>query len=250
MRIAQDLNFDMAGLGNEFLDEDTVITKGACRLILGRLEPLAGLLVIPRDAHALAAAARRGLDHHGVSDLARDFHSLIRIRDQPHISGHSRDTRLLGDFLGSDLIAHGFNRACGRANKGHACGLQRLGEFHVLGQKTIARMHSLGPAFLDGRHDLIDHDIAFIGGGRADMDRFISHFYMQRVAIGIGIDRHGLNTHLSGCLDDAAGNFAAIGDEQFLEHLGVSLFPDHNGPFRTQKTTARHDCPAMVCVQV
>jgi len=73
---------------------------------------------------------------------------------------------------------------------------------------------------------------------------------MQRVAISIGIDRNGLNTHLSGCLDDAAGNFAAIGDEQFLEHLGVSLFPGHHRPHRTQKTTARHVSPAMVRYQV
>ncbi len=82
------------------------------------------------------------------------------------------------------------------------------------------------------------------------MDRFIRHLHMQRVTVRIGIDRYGLDTHFAGGLDHTASNLATIGDKQFLEHLGLSLFPGHHRPHRTQKTTARHVSPAMVRYQV
>ena len=40
---------------------------------------------------------------------------------------------------------------------------------------------------------------------------------MQGVAVGVGIDRHGGDAHPAGGLDDAAGDFAAIGDQNFLK---------------------------------
>ena len=49
---------------------------------------------------------------------------------------------------------------------------------------------------------------------------------MQRVAIGIRIDRDRLDTHLAGRLDDAAGDFAPVGDENLLEHYFPS--PKHD----------------------
>jgi hypothetical protein len=44
---------------------------------------------------------------------------------------------------------------------------------------------------------------------------------MQRVIIGIGIDGDRLDAHLPRGLDDAAGDFAAIGDQDFGDHGGA-----------------------------
>ena len=41
---------------------------------------------------------------------------------------------------------------------------------------------------------------------------------VQRLRIGIGIDRHGANAHAARGADDPAGDFAAIGDEKGLDH--------------------------------
>jgi len=41
---------------------------------------------------------------------------------------------------------------------------------------------------------------------------------MQRIAIGIGIDGDRLDPHAPCGLDDTAGDFAAIGDQDALEH--------------------------------
>jgi hypothetical protein len=90
------------------------------------------------------------LDHHRIADLARDLHRLVGILDQAHVARHGADTRLLRDLLGGDLVAHRLDRGRGRADEGHARGLKRLGEFPVLGQEAVARMHRLGAGRLDG----------------------------------------------------------------------------------------------------
>ena len=60
------------------------------------------------------------------------------------------------------------------------------------------------------------------------MHRFVGHLDMHGIAIGIGIDRDGGNPHLARRLDHAAGDLAAIGDQDFREHQrrspGYSLF--------------------------
>jgi hypothetical protein len=49
------------------------------------------------------------------------------------------------------------------------------------------------------------------------MHRLVGHLHERRARIGIGIDGDGLDTHAAGGLDDPAGDFATIGDEDFLE---------------------------------
>jgi hypothetical protein len=71
--VGQHLDLDVARLGHELLDEDAVVAETGGRLVLRRLEALGGLLVVPGDPHALAAAARAGLDHHRIADLRLIF---------------------------------------------------------------------------------------------------------------------------------------------------------------------------------
>ncbi len=50
------------------------------------------------------------------------------------------------------------------------------------------------------------------------MDGLVGHLDMQGVLVGVRIDGDGLDPHAAGGLDDAAGDLAAIGNEDFLEH--------------------------------
>ena len=47
---------------------------------------------------------------------------------------------------------------------------------------------------------------------------------MQRVAIRIGIDRHGGDAHFARGFDDATGDFATVGNQNFFEH-GFTFLP-------------------------
>ncbi len=44
------------------------------------------------------------------------------------------------------------------------------------------------------------------------------HLDMQRVAVGLGIDRDRLDAHRSRGADDPAGDLAPVGDQDTLEH--------------------------------
>ena len=99
----------------------------------------------------------------------------------------------------------------------------------ALRQEAVARMHRLGAAVPAGRDDLVDDEVALGGGRRPDRDRLVGHLDVQRVLVGLGIDRDGRDAHAAGGLDDAAGDLAAIGDQDALEHA-ARLWPRVSGP--------------------
>ena len=64
MLVAEHLDLDVARLLDELLDEHAVVAEAVEALALHAVEALAHVLLVPREAHALAAAAGRGLHHH------------------------------------------------------------------------------------------------------------------------------------------------------------------------------------------
>ena len=95
---------------------------------------------------------------------------------------------------------------------------ERMRERRALGEKPIARMDRVGAGRLAGVNDLVDDEIGLSRSGRADGDRLVRHFDMERVLVGFRIDGDGLDAHAARRLDDPAGYLAAVGDEDFLEH--------------------------------
>src|SRR3546814_13826053 len=49
-------------------------------------------------------------------------------------------------------------------------------------------------------------------------DLLIGHRHERRARVGIRIDGNGRDAHAARGLDNAAGDFAAVGDQDFLEH--------------------------------
>ena len=107
MLVAQHLDFDVPGIDDEFLDEDAVVAERRFGLGLGEVEALGDLGFRMRDPHALAAAAGRSLDHHGVADLVGDLHRVFFVLDHAEMARHRRDPGFRGGLLGFDLVAHG-----------------------------------------------------------------------------------------------------------------------------------------------
>src|SRR5882672_2564605 len=50
------------------------------------------------------------------------------------------------------------------------------------------------------------------------MHGFVGQLHVARLAVGIGVDGHRPDAHLAGRLDDAAGDFAAVGNKYLAEH--------------------------------
>ena len=79
--VAEDLDFDVARVFDKFLYEDALIAEAVQSFALCRFEAILHILIVPREAHALAAAARAGLHHYRIADPVRPFERLCRIGD-------------------------------------------------------------------------------------------------------------------------------------------------------------------------
>src|SRR5690606_22617142 len=90
-------------------------------------------------------------------------------------------------------------------------------------------MNRIGSGFFDGVQYFFDDDIGLVRRCWSDMDSLVSHFNVKRITIGVGIDGYGCNAHFLCRFDDPAGNFAAIGDKNFLNHGWLLAVSDHKG---------------------
>ena len=208
----------MARIDDEFLDEHPVVAERGFRLRAGPGEAFRHLLAGVGDAHALAAAAGRRLDHDRIADLVCDLGRPLRQFDHPEIARHSRNLGGVGEFLRFDLVAHRLDGPGVGADEDDLRRGEGAGERRPLGEKPIARMDRLGAGRLAGVNDLVDREIGLSRGRRTNGDRLIGHFDVERILIGFRIDGDGLDAHAARRLDDAAGDFTAVGDEDFLEH--------------------------------
>ena len=125
---------------------------------------------------------------------------------------------LAASFFELDLVAHrldGFDVGPDKHDAGLA---ERPGESRVFRQEPVAWMDRLRARRLGGGDDLADIEIGLGGLGRTDRHGLIGHIHVQRVAVGLGIDRHRRDAQPLGRRHDAAGDLAPIGDENLFEH--------------------------------
>ena len=233
--VAEHLDLDVARVDDELLDEHAVVAEARLGLRAGRAVAFLGLLGVEGDAHALAAAAGRGLDHDGVADLGGDLDGVLGVVDLPQVARHRRHLGFGGRLLALDLVAHGRNGLGIGADEDDAGLLQRHREGLALRQEAVARMHGLGAGGAAGLDDLVDQQVGLRGRRRADGNRLVRHLHVQAVAVGVGIDRYRLDAELACRLDDAAGDLATIGDQDLLEHAPVC--PEERG--QTPRLSAR-----------
>ena len=107
MTVGQHLDLDVARLADELLEEHPIVAERGARLAPRALERLAQIALVERDAHALAAAAGRRLDHHRVADLGGD--ARPRASDRAIASawpGTIADAGRRRQALGLELVAH------------------------------------------------------------------------------------------------------------------------------------------------
>ena len=135
------------------------------------------------------------------------------------MAGHGRDLGRGGRLLAISILSPIAAMALGFGPmKTMPAFCQRAREGLALGQKAVARMHRLGAGRLAGLDDLVDQQIALRRRRRADRHGLVGHLDVQRVAVGVGIDRDRLDAHPARGLDDPAGDLAAVGDQDALEH--------------------------------
>ena len=218
MTVAQHLDLDMARVLDESLDEDTVVAERRARLGAGGAHAFHDFALRPCDAHALAAATGRGLDHHRQPDVAGDRDRLRVAVDFAEVAGNRGNAGGDGELLRFDLVAEHRNRTDIRPDESDAGSIQRQGEGAALGQEPVAWVDRVGAGAVRRLDDPVDHQVGGGGRWRSDVDRFVGHRHVQRVVVRVAIDGDRRQPHALRGSDDATGDFAAICDEDFAEH--------------------------------
>ena len=216
--VTKHLNFDMAGLGYKFFDQNIRVSKSGAGLTTGafqRGDKIAGLFNL---AHAFATTAGDRLDQNRIADFIGAFRQEGVILIAAVIAGHDRDTGLFHQRFCRVLETHRPDRFRRRTDKDETGGLYRFDEIGVLGEKPIARMDRLRAGFKGGANNHIGFEIALGRSCAADMDRVIGHLDMAGSGIRVRIDRHASDTHATCGLYDPAGDFAAIGNQNRVKH--------------------------------
>src|SRR5579864_4011342 len=72
-----------------------------------------------------------------------------------------------------------------------------------------------------GADDRGNVEIAARTLSRTDANRLVSKAHMQAMTIGLGINGDGPNSQILASADDANGDLASIGDQDFLEHISA-----------------------------
>ncbi len=96
--------------------------------------------------------------------------------------------------------------------------LEQVAERRVLGQEAVAGMHGLGAGVLARLEDAVHHEITLGRRRRPDQHRLVREEHVLRVPVGLRVNRDGRDAHAFCGANDAAGDLAAVGNQDLLEH--------------------------------
>ena len=100
-----------------------------------------------------------------------------------------------------------------------------LGELGVFRQKTVAGMNGVHVADFRSTNNAIGPQIAVRALRPANADGFVSELDVQRLHVRFGVNGQRLDAQFATGADNAKGDFTAVGDEDFLNHVGKRKEP-------------------------
>ena len=196
------------------------VGAGTVEFIVDASRGLEGVRLVDA-AHAAPAAAGDRLDEHGIADLVGFLLEELRALIVAVIARHDGGARLRHQRLGGTLEAHRAHRLGRRPDEDDSRSPASFGEIRVLAEEAVAGMQALRADPLGERDDAFRVEIALRAG--ADLVRLVGKPGETRAAIGWSRHRQRAHAHPPRRRDDAAGDFAAIGDEDIGKHWRVLL---------------------------
>ena len=232
--VAEHLHLDVLGGADVALQVHARIGERRSPPIAAGRDRARELGRIVDDGHADAAAAARRLDQERVADalgLGGDRRHIGRV-DGPVGARRRRHAGRARHLPRLDLVAEGVEHRGRRPDEGDA----RLGhaprEARVLAEQAVARVDALG-ARLEGRgDDGLGVEVALFHRRRPQADRLVGELDVRRPGVGVGVDGDRPDAEALAGAEDAAGDLAAVGDEDFVstaESYGPRREPSRGG---------------------
>src|ERR1700722_18308104 len=243
--VGEDLELDVPRLLEKLLHVHLAVAEGGERLALGDADGVQQGGVGVHHPHAAAAAAAGSLDDHRIADVLGDAEILVDIVAERAVrAGHAGPAGGLHDFDGGDLVAHQADSFGAGAHEDEAALLDPLGEVGILRQKAVARMNGDRVGDFGGADDGGHVQIGQCRLRRADADGFVGQQYVLGVEVGGRVHGDSLDAQLAAGTQDSKSDLAAIGDDDFFDHLGYSMmnrgWPNSTGsPFFASMAVTR-----------
>ena len=223
--VGHDLELDVMRVHDQLLDVNLGVAESLLRLHARAVETLHQAHLVMRRAHPAAAAAGDRLDHHRIADFLRDLDRFRLGLDDAVAPWRDRHAGFARTGARGILVAHRAHRSRRRADELDLAALADLREVRVLGEKSVAGMDRIHVADFRRAHDAVDLQITIGARRRADADRFVGQLDVQRIDIRLGINRQRPDAEFLAGADDAQGDFAAVCDQDFLEHCLTRIRP-------------------------
>ena len=189
--VAKDLHLDVPRPRQPSLEVDRGVAECRSRFRARGTHGAGEVRRIENRAHALAAAARHGLDEHGISDACGE--RLGRPLRRPPATGRSvpgttgtpalRAAARAAVLLPISAIASG-----DRADERQAGVAHGRGERFVLGEEPVPRVDGVGARSSPLDINAIDSQVAVARRAPADLIRLVGVSHVQRSPIALGVD--------------------------------------------------------------
>ncbi len=216
--VGEHLELDVPRSQQVLLHQHPVVAEAGRGLALAAGERGGEILVAIDAPHAAAAAAGAGLDEHRVAEAIGGLLQPPRVLVLAVVARASAARRrapcsaLAADFEPIARIAAG-----GGPTKTRPCARAVLGEGGVLRQETVAGVDGLGAAALRRLEDARRRaDSSPRPSARRWPTASSQAAHMPRIRVGVRVHRDRVDAHAARGARDAAGDFAAIGDQQAL----------------------------------
>src|SRR5882757_7265153 len=221
--IAQNLKFNVSRIFNEALGVNVGRAKGLLRLAARRFVRGQKFFLLAHHAHAATAAAGNRLHNQREAYFRGFFGQLFFALDRAIAPWNRWQTRAFHFTARAILFAHHFNYFRSRANKRNFRGFADFGEICVFGEKSVTRVNGVNIGDLGSADYVRDIQITFAAAGWADTNRFIGKPHMQRIAVRLRVHGNRGDSQLLAGTNHPQGNFAAIGYQNFFEHISRRL---------------------------
>ena len=212
--VSKYLNLNVTRLHQGPLQQHGGIAKGVLGLGLGAVQQGQKLGGIGHEPHATATPASGGLDHHRKAQRLGFTGEPAITLVIALVARYARHTRGLHQALGAGLVTHGGDGLGRRTHEHQTCLTAGLCKGRVLGQKTITRVHRIGPGQPGGLQNGGYVQVRLRRQGLANTNRLVGLQHMSRMGVSRGIHRHRAVAQGAGAAHDAQGNLAPVGNQQ------------------------------------
>ena len=214
--VGGDLHLNVAGAGDEALDEERAVAEGGLGFAGAALEGVGDLVRIGDGAHAASAAAGDGLDHYrAAAQLLKEGACAVEV-DGVVAAGQNRRAACGGEGAGAGLVAEQREGGGRGADEGDAGLFAGAGEVGVFGEEAVAGVDGVALVLAGALNDLGDVEV---GGGADSIERDLEVGVLDVLGgcVVVGVDGGGGDLQFGCGAEDADGDFAAVGDEQALD---------------------------------